>query len=533
MTVFEHDGKILVIDCGLMFPTEEMLGVDLVLPDFTYLVERADRALGVLLTHGHEDHIGGLAYLLRQVDLPIYGSRLTLGILRHKLEEQGVLEGTLLTEVSAPSEIDLGPFHLQFFNMAHSIPDALGTMITTSAGRILYTSDFKIDPNPIGGRPTDLEGIAAAAAGGIELLMSDSTNADRPGHTPSERTVGEPIAQAIRASSGRVIVACFASNIHRIQQIVNGAEQAGRLISFLGRSMINNMNVAQELGHITIPDDMEIPISQAEQCPAEKLVIICTGSQGEPLSALSLMAARDHKWIQLTKGDTVILSATPIPGNESAVRRVIDGLFRIGAHVISPPAHAVHVSGHASGGDLRQILDLVKPTWFVPVHGEYRHLALHAEIAHQAGVPEERTLVLEGGEVLELSGGKVKQVDRLEAGYVFVDGLGIGDVGEVVLRDRRLLRDEGIIVCVVTIDAHTGELLAGPDVISRGFVFEDEAAEFLEEAKAEIRESLASLAEDEVTDWSAVRRRVRRALGKFVWKRTGRRPIILPVVMEV
>ncbi len=535
MTLFEHDGKILVVDVGLMFPTEEMLGVDLVLPDFQYLRERRDDIVGVILSHAHEDHIGGLAYLLREMDLPtIYGARLTLGILRPKLEEQGVLQKAALREISARGDLTLGPFDLRFFNMVHSIPDTVSVLIRTAAGRILYTSDYKIDSDPIGGRPTDIEGISRAAKEGIDLLLGDSTNADHPGHTPSERTVGEPLRQAIAGAPGRVIVACFASNLHRVQQIVNIAEEEGRVVSFLGRSMLNNVAVGTELGYIKVPDWMVVPINQIDQYPPEKVVIVSTGSQGEPLSALSLMAAREHKWIDLTKGDTVVLSATPIPGNESAVRRVIDGLFRIGAKVIAPPTHAVHVSGHAAEADLKYILGVVKPSWFVPVHGEYRHLAIHCELAREVGIPEERTILMGDGDVLELVDGQVRRAEeRVEAGMVFVDGLGIGDVGDVVLRDRRLLASEGVIVCVVTIDAGNGELLAGPDLISRGFVFEDEAVEFLEEAKAEIRESLASLAEDDVTDYTAVRRKVRKSLGGFVWRRTGRRPIILPVVMEV
>lgn len=533
MTLVEHAGRILVLDVGLMFPSEQMLGVDLVLPDFQYLRDRAERVAGILLTHGHDDHIGGLPYLLREMKVPVYGAKLTLGILRPKLEEHGVLESADLNEISAPGRLTLGPFQLRLFNMAHSIPDAFATLVTTPAGNFLYTSDFKLDPDPVGGRATDLHGLGEAAAAGIDLLMSDSTNADHPGHTPSERTVGEPIAEAIRDSEGRVIVACFASNIHRIQQIADAADRSGRVVSFLGRSMVNNVEVAREMGYLKIPDELIVPISEIEEYPPEQVVVISTGSQGEPLSALSLMASRDHKWIELTRGDTVVLSATPVPGNESAVRRVIDSLYRIGVRVVAPPASPVHVSGHAAAGDLRLLIDLIKPKWFVPVHGEYRHLAIHAEIARERGIPEDRTIVPERGEVLELGDGAVRRAERVEAGFVFVDGLGIGDVEEAVLRDRRILADEGVIVCVVTVDSRTGELLAGPDVISRGFGFEEEAGNFLEEARAEIRESLASMAEDEITDWSAVNRRVRKSLGKFVWKRTGRRPIILPVVMEV
>lgn len=535
MTLIEHGGKILVIDVGLMFPSEEMLGVDLVLPDFTYLKERADQVVGVLLTHGHEDHIGGLAYLLKEMDVPaIYGAKLTLGILRPKLEEHRVLSKANLIEVAAPGTLTLGPFDLRFFNMVHSIPDCLGTHVTTPAGTLFYTSDFKLDAYPIGGRATDLDGIGEVAAAGIDLFIGDSTCADKPGHTPSERTVGEPLHDVIRAAKGRVIVACFASNIHRVQQVVTAAEMEGRVVAFLGRSMINNMRVAQELGYVQIAGSTVVSIDQINSYPPEKVVIISTGSQGEPLSALSLMSARQHRWIKLTRGDTVVLSATPIPGNESAVRRIIDGLFRIGAEVIAPPSVKVHVSGHASAEDLKLMLELIGPNWFVPVHGEYHHLALHSRLAHQVGIPEDHVILMLDGNVLEMSDGVVRRSDEhVEAGFVFVDGLGIGDVGEEVFRDRRTLADEGVVVCVVTIDAFNGELLAGPDLISRGFLFENQASEFFEEAQVAVRKALESLAEDEISDQTAVRRAVRQTLGKFLSKKTGRRPIVLPVIMEV
>lgn len=532
MTLFEQDGKILIVDTGLMFPSEDMLGVDLVLPDFQYLRDRAADVVGLVLTHGHEDHIGGVAFLLRDINPPIYSRALTLAILRSKLEEHGVLSSAQLNEVTAPGSLSIGPFHLEFFNVAHSIPDALALVITTGGGKIMYTGDFKLDDDPIGGEPTDLKGIVRAAAG-VDLMLADSTNAEHPGHTPPERSVGKALSEAIAGAEGRVLVACFASNVYRVQQIITAAREAGRTVSFLGRSMLNNVEAARKLGHLDIPPSAVVPIEDSESLPPEKVVIISTGSQGEPMSALSLMAAREHKWIRLTSGDTVILSATPIPGNESAVRRVIDQLFRIGAKVLAPPLHEVHVSGHGSAEDLKTIIGEIGPRWFVPVHGEYRMLATNAGLAQEVGVAANRTIIVENGDVLALQNGNVRKAGKVEAGYVFVDGLGIGDVHDVVLRDRRLLADDGIVVCVVTIDSQNGALLAGPDLISRGFVLEDQAAEFLEEAKAQIRQSLDNLAQDEISDWAAVRRAVRKSLGKFVWKRTGRRPIILPVVMEV
>lgn len=532
MTLFEHERKILIMDVGLMFPTEEMLGVDLVLPDFDYLRGREEDIVGVMLTHGHEDHIGGVAYLLKEMSVPIYGSRLTIGLLRPKLEEHRLAEEARLNEVQVPGTLKLGPFTLTFSPMAHSIPDAVGTLIETSAGKILFTGDFKIDRD-LDGKPSGMAALTKVGRAGVDLLISDSTNADRAGETASEASVGEVLTEVIGKAQGRVIVACFASNIHRVQQIADAAEKNGRFVAFLGRSMLANVRVTRELDYLHVPDSMIIPIDESNQYPDEKVVVISTGSQGEPLSALSLMAAREHKWIKLTPGDTVILSATPIPGNESAVRRVIDGLFRIGVSVIAPPTHGVHVSGHAAAGDLRMLAELIAPNWFVPVHGEYRQLAMHKAIAQEAGIPEDRILLVESGDVLQLDKHGVRKVERVPAGYVYVDGLGIGDVGDVVLRDRRLLADDGVIVCVVTIDSQSGALLAGPDIISRGFVYEDEAKEFLSEARAEIRESLAGLAQDEITDWDAVRRAVRRSLGKFVWNETRRRPIILPVVMEV
>lgn len=533
MTVFEHDGMAFILDCGLMFPTEDMLGVDLVLPDYTYLAEADLELVGIVLTHGHEDHVGGLPYFLREFSAPIYGTRLTLGLVRPKLEEHRLLDESELHEIDAPGKLTLGPFSLGFMPVCHSIPDGVATTISTPSGRILHSGDFRIDPTPVDGRLTDLDGFAQVGREGVDLMLSDSTNADRRGASPSEKVAGRAVAEAVAAARGRVIVACFASNIHRVQQILWAGAETGRKVAFMGRSMIRNVEVAGELGYLEVDDDLVMDIDELADLPADQQLVVSTGSQGEPLSALSLMSAREHKWIELGPDDTVILSATPIPGNESAVRRVIDGLWRIGAEVVRPPESPVHVSGHGTADDLAHVVSLVKPSWFVPVHGEYRHMALHARIAERNGVPQGHALIVEDGDVLELKDGEVRRAGRVHAGYTFVDGLGIGDVREEVLRDRRLLAGDGIVVAVVTIDSQTGELMAGPDLISRGFVDEEEGAEFYEGAAQEIRDSLAGLAHDEISDWTVVRRHVRRALGKYVWEETRRRPIILPVVMEV
>ena len=533
MTLFEHDEKILVLDAGLMFPTEEMLGVDLVLPDFTYLRERKRQVVGVVLTHGHEDHIGGVPYLLREMNPPIFGTKLTLGLLRGKLDEHHLTEKARLREIRAPGRLSLGPFRLRFLQVCHSIPAGVGTVIGTPAGTVLHMGDWKLDPTPVDGRTTDMAGFAEVGSEGVDLMLSDSTNALVPGHVLSERTAGEALREVIRRAAGRVVIACFASNIHRIQQVLLAAKETERVVAFIGRSMVRNVQIASELGYLDVPPGVMVSVEDAGRHPGARVVIVCTGSQGEPLSALSLMAVREHRHIELAENDTVVFSATPIPGNESAVRRVIDGLARIGVEVVAPPQAPVHVSGHGASGELRTMLSLVRPKWFIPVHGEYRMLRAHARIAQETGVPADHTLLVEDGDVVELGRGRLRKASKVDAGYVFVDGLGIGDVEDVVLRDRRLLAADGILVCVLSVDRQTGDLLAGPDLISRGFVYEGQAGVFYEEARAEIRASLEGVPREELADWASMRRHVRRSLGKFVWSRTGRRPIILPVVMEV
>ena len=531
MLVFEKSGRLLVVDAGFSFPTDDMPGVDLVLPDFTYVQERAGDCEGVILTHGHEDHVGALSWLLPSVPVPVYGTPLTLGLANRRLQEYEIEAD--MREISAPGNLELGPFRCTFVAMSHSIPDAVAVAVETDDGQILYTSDFKIDENPIDGRRTDLETLRAMGDAGVDLMLADSTNSIRKGRTPSETIVGEALRQIFEGAERRIVVACFASNLHRIQQVCERAEATGRRVAFVGRSMVANIEVARELGHVEVKDTTIIPIEDLDRVPPEDTVILCTGSQGEPLSALALIASGEHKFVTLHPHDTVVLSATPIPGNETAVHRVINGLYRIGAEVFTTDDLPVHVSGHAAADELAEMLSTVRPLHFVPVHGEYRQLAHHARIARETGVSEDAIFMIEDGDVLELKNGSVEKGERVEAGLVLVDGLGVGDVGPVVLRDRRVLAGDGIVVCVVTIDSQHGEIIAGPDIITRGFVFEDMSRELLDEATDRVEDALDRLEAHEVVEWTTVKKACRRALGEFVWKRTRRRPMILPIVVEI
>ena len=530
MLVIETQGKILVIDTGLSFPNDEMLGVDLVLPDFTYVSERAEDCVGVVLTHGHEDHVGALSWFLQEVDVPVYGTSLTLGMARKRLNETG--QEAEMTEISAPGTREIGPFRCRFLAVSHSIPDAIAIAVDTVDGRVVYTGDFKLDDAPIDGRHTDLDGFRELGDGGVDLLLSDSTNATTPGRTPSESLVGNGLRDLFAQAKGRVVVACFASNLHRIQQVCEAAEATGRHVAFIGRSMINNFEVGRELGHIKVSSGTVVEIDAIEHIPPSKIAVISTGSQGEPFSALALIAAGDHKFVTAGKGDTVILSASPIPGNESAVHRVINGLYKAGADVYDISMSPVHVSGHAASDELAEMLRTVRPRHFTPVHGEYRHLSMHKKIAEANGVSANVINIVEDGDVLELRDGKVTRGQSVPAGMVLVDGLGVGDVGPVVLRDRRVLAGDGILVCVVTIDQH-GELVSQPDLISRGFVYEQESRDFLSEAAELVAQAVEALEDDQVTDRDTVKKACRRALGEFVWRSTRRRPMLLPVVIEV
>jgi ribonuclease J len=532
MAALELGGRILLLDAGLSFPEVEMPGIDLVLPDFQYLRDRKDRLQAVALTHGHEDHVGSLPYLLREFSLPIYATRLTLALLEGKLEEHGVRDRAEFHEVTPGEEVTTGPFTLRFYRVSHSIPDGTAIAIDLPAGTLLHSGDFKLDQTPIDGRVTDLQGIAAEASRGVHVFLSDSTNAEDSGSTLSERTVGPVLADIVRNAPQLVVVACFASHIHRIQQVVNAARGAGRKVAFLGRSMHQSVRASRSIGYLEAPEEDVVPIEAVEGMDPAEVVVCCTGSQGEPLSALSLMAAHEHKWVKLERGDTVVLSSSVIPGNETAIHRTLDGLYRTGANVFHVPISPVHVSGHAAAEELKFMLNLVRPRWFIPVHGELRHLAHHARLAREVGIPEDHVLIVEDGDTVEL-GETLRRGERVQAGMTFVDGLGIGDVGHAVLRDRRKLAEDGIVVVVVTVDAHSGEVLAGPDVINRGFVFDETAEPILEEARERTLMALKQSAADEVADPSVLKQNIRRALGKYFFEITQRKPVIVPVIMEV
>jgi ribonuclease J len=534
MACVEMDGRILIVDVGLSFPHAEMPGIDLVLPDFEYVRQRLDDVEAVVLTHGHEDHIGSLPYLLREVrrPIPIYGTPFTLALLEGKLEEHRVRDRAEFRPVTPGEGAVAGPFSMRFLRVTHSIPDGVAVVIETPFGSILHTGDFKIDQTPLDGRPTDLHGLAEEAGRGVHLLLSDSTNAEEAGYTTSERSVGPVLQDIIGRAPQLVVVACFSSHIHRVQQVVNAARADERVVAFLGRSMHQSVEAARRLGILHAPEKDVIAIERVEDLDPSRVVVICTGSQGEPYSALSLMAAREHKWVKLKQGDSVVLSSSLIPGNEPAIHRVVDGLYRTGADVFHLPAYPVHASGHAAAEELRLMLSLVRPRWFVPVHGERRQLSHHAKIATEVGIPSDHVLICEDGDVVEV-GEKVQLIDRVPAGMTFVDGLGIGDVGNVVLRDRRKLSSDGVVVVVIAIDAHHGQLVAGPDIVNRGFVFDETSGDILEEARERVMLTLQESAQAEVVDRGLLEQNVRRTLNKYFYEVTQRKPVILPVILEV
>ena len=530
----EVEGRLLLLDCGLMFPTSEMPGVDLVLPDFSWLLKNRDRIEGAVLTHGHEDHVGALQFLLRDLSFPLFGSALTLGLARGRIEEAGLLGRTKLNTVVDGERRKIGPFDVEFIPVTHSVPHGFATCFRTPQGNILHSGDFKIDLNPVDGRRTGLARIGAIADGeGIKLLLSDSTNAEEPGHTTSESQVGKVLADLIRDAEGkRVILACFASHIHRIQQVIDAAVAQGRTVATLGRSMNRNVKLARDLGVLHYDDTSLIDIEDAPKVPRDKLLIVSTGSQGEPMSALSLMAAGENRWLDVGEGDLVILSSHAIPGNETSVGKVIDGLTRRGCEVVHSGLADVHVSGHAKQGELKTLLSVARPEHFIPVHGEFRHLRHHADIATGMGVPADRVLLCEDGDVVRLDEKGVDFDGEVPAGYLYVDGI-VGDVGHGVLRDRRVLAEEGVVVVVITVDMKTGEVVSGPEIITRGWVHAPDAEPLLDEARQVVRRALEGLDHRNGVELDQVQRSARQALGRFVNDRTKRRPMIVPVVMEV
>lgn len=530
MMVFETTEEMVLIDAGLMFPLEEMPGVDLVLPDYTYVVENQKKLKGIVLTHGHEDHVGALPYLLREIKAPVYGSRLTLGLVKEKLEELSVKADLRL--INERSKIRLGVFRIEFIPQIHSIPDGMALIIKTPWGTIFHSGDFKFDHTPVLGQRVYYERFSEIAEDGILLMLSDSTNSEVTGFTPSERVVAQRLREIFSRVDGKLIIASFASHIHRIQQIIDAARSVNRYIAVSGRSMRQSIKVSMETGHLTVPDGTLVDIYDLKKLPRSKTCILCTGSQGEPLSALSLIASREHKHIQIEKGDTVIISAHPIPGNERSVSLIIDRLLRNGARVVYERADNVHVSGHASQEELKLMINLIRPKYFVPIHGEYHHLKKHSDIAEEAGIPKKNILVLENGDILETNGVSVKKTGRAHAGMIYVDGLGIGDIKDVVLRDRRHLAQDGILIVVVAINQLTGEIVQGPDIISRGVTYKEK--ELHAEGKRRVIKKIEKVThEEEITDWNVIKNDIKNVLSSFIYEKTRRRPMILPIVLEV
>jgi len=533
MMVVEYGDDIIIIDSGLMFPDEEMFGVDLVIPDTSYLNDKKQRIHGIFISHGHEDHIGGLPYILPMLDFPpIYATRLTQGLVNVKLKEHKLLEKTTLNVVTPGDQVALGECLVEIVRVNHSVPDAVALAIHTPIGTVFHTGDYKFDYTPVDGRPADFGTLARIGSQGVLVMMGDSTRIETPGYTPSERVINESFDKIFANAPGRVIIATFASLLSRVQQIIDTAVRYERVVALVGRSMVNNVQMAIDLGYLNIPKSTLIRAEDINKFPPERVVIICTGSQGEPTSALTRIANQDHRLVRIQPHDTVILSATPVPGNEKMVSRTINNLFRQGADVYYQAIANVHVSGHAAQEELKLMLNLLRPNFFLPIHGEYRQLILHAKLAYSLGIPDDHIVVAEDGDIVQITPESIKVVDHTTCGNVYVDGLGVGDVGQIVLRDRQVLAQDGILMVVLTVDKETGHPLAGPDIVSRGFVYMRDSEELLESARERVLESFIGL-NGHASDWSFVKDKIKHTLSEFLYDKTHRRPMILPIVMEV
>ena len=533
MMVVEYGDDIIIIDAGLMFPDDEMFGVDLVIPDTSYLNDKKQRIRGIFITHGHEDHIGSLPYVLPMLDFPpIYATRLTQGLIQVKLKEHKLLEKVAINVVTPGDQVSAGKCLVEIVRVNHSVPDAVALAIHTPIGTIVHTGDYKFDHTPTDGRPADFGALARLGNAGVLVMMGDSTRVETPGYTPSERVINDSFDKIFANAPGRIIIATFASLLSRVQQVIDTATRYERVVALVGRSMVNNVQMAIELGYLKIPKSMLIRAEDINKFPPERVVIICTGSQGEPTSALTRIANQDHRMVRIQQNDSVILSATPVPGNEKMVNRTINNLFRQGAEVYYQSVAMVHVSGHAAQEELKLMLNLLRPTYVMPVHGEYRQLILHAKLAYSLGISEDHIVVAEDGDIVEVTPESIKVTDHVTCGNVFVDGLGVGDIGHIVLRDRQVLAQDGILMAVLTVDKETGQPLAGPDIVSRGFVYMRDSEELLESARERVLESFIGL-NGHASDWSFVKDKIRHTLSEFLYEKTHRRPMILPVVMEV
>lgn len=533
MYFLQYGDDIIAIDCGSKFPDESLLGIDLIIPDVAYLLNNPDKVRALIVTHGHEDHIGGIPYLLKQINLPIYASRLTLGLIENKLKEHRLLRDASLHCIDADSVLTFGPVTTTFFNTNHSIPDCLGVVFDTPEGTVVHTGDFKFDMTPVNKQYPDIHKMAGIGTKGVKFLLSESTNAERPGFTPSEQLVGAHMEEAFKKADRRIFVSTFASNVHRLQQVADAARVTGRKIALLGRSMVNVVAVSRELGYLNIPDDMLIEPAEAAKLPPHEVAVLCTGSQGEPMAALSRLANSSNRQMEISAGDTVLIAAGPIPGNERNVSRIVDNLYVLGAKVIYGARNELHVSGHGSQEELKLMLTLMKPEYFIPIHGEYRMLHHHRQLAEAVGVKGEHIFILKNGELVESAGGRVRMSGRVPAGQIFVDGLGIGDIGNVVLRDRRQLSADGVLITVITLSQADGRLLNEPDTISRGFIYVRNSDKLMEEINQVVKDALQKMSPADLGQWSIMKQTLKDTLSKFLYDKTKRRPMILPIIIEV